>query len=318
MAVSFVPDNFDVPNGIAAPGGTLRLLTMDHLAQDFDAYMGSIEKVSAAFDPQSEPWPYPGLSMRLALADLGFCEWEHYCRTSFSYGVFTAGDARELGCIYVNPTIHPGSGAEVWTWTREDGIAEGYDDTLFDFAKDWVAKDWPFEAVAYPGREHDWAVCRQPSFLPNGFAVPDDVAFEAWRMVLLTMDHTRLDYEAYMSNIDHLRGVLGPDFETWPNKDLTPRLALADLGWCEWMHHHKSCFSYGIFAPDMSREVGCLYVSPSKRADYDAEICFWFVEELSAEGVEERFMDFARTWLAKTWPFARIAFPGREIPWTDW
>ena len=44
MTAPFVPEDFVVPDGIAGPGGTLRLLTMDHLAQDFDAYMSSIER----------------------------------------------------------------------------------------------------------------------------------------------------------------------------------------------------------------------------------------------------------------------------------
>jgi len=316
---AFVPDSFVVPDGVAAPGGVLRLLTMDHLAQDFDAYMSDIDKVATAFDPALDPpWPHLGLSMRLALADLCYCEWEHHCRTSFSYGVFNTEGTRELGCVYVHPTAHAGGDAEMMVWARGDHVPDGYADTLFDFARDWVKDVWPFSKVAYPGREHDWADCRHPRFLPRDFDPPESVVFEDWRLKLLSMDHTRLDYAAYMANIDHISGTLGPDHMAWPTPDITPRLALADLGWCEWMHGNRTCFSYGIFAPDMSRGVGCLYISPSKRDDHDAEICFWFVEDLTAKGIEPRFLSFARAWLNEAWPFARIGFPGREISWEAW
>lgn len=319
MAAPFVPDDFEVPDGVEAPGGVLRLLNMDHLAQDFDAYMSDIEGVAAAFDPALDPpWPHPGLSMRLALADLGYCEWEHFGRTSFSYGVFTPGDARELGCVYVHPTGHPDCEAEMMVWARGDHVPDGYADTLFAFARDWVAEAWPFAQVAYPGRDHPWADCRKPAFLPQDFDVPQGTSFEGWRLELLNMDHTRLDYAAYMANVDHLKGVLGPAHMAWSTPELTPRLALADLGWCEWMHDNRTCFSYGIFAPDMSREIGCLYVSPSARDDHDAEICFWFVEDMTREGIEPRFLAFAKTWIAQAWPFGRAGYPGRDVAWADW
>jgi hypothetical protein len=316
--MTFVPADFQVPNGIPCPGGTLRLLDMDYLAQDFDAYMSSIERIQRAFDYEVETWPYRGLSMRLALADAAYCEWEHYCRTSFSYCVFTENDVRHLGCIYIHQTAHPQAEAQVMTWTRADGIPEGLDDDLFAFAKDWVARDWPFETLVYPGREHAWADCRAPAFVPGDFKVPEFKQFEDMQLCLLNMDHTRLDYEAYMSNIDHVKGVLGPHFMDWPTPDITPRLALADTGWCEWMHDLKICFSYGIFNADMSRELGCLYLSPTDHPDHDAEICFWFVKDASDAGVEPRFMAFVRDWLASDWPFARPGFPGRDVPWDSW
>jgi len=318
MARPFVPDDFEVPNEVQVPGGVLRLLTMDDTAQDFDAYMSDIEGVAATFPPDLDPpWPHPGLSMRLAFADLCYCEWEHLNRASFSYAVFTEDHTRELGCIYVHPTEHPDCEAEMMVWARGDHVPEGYADTLFAFAKDWLKRDWPLERVAYPGRDHTWESCRGPSFLPDAFEVPAGAMFEDWKLELLTMDHTRLDYAAYMANIDHIRGVLGPEHFDWPTPDITPRHALADLGWCEWMHDNRTCFSYGIFAPDMSREIGCLYVSPSKRADHDAEICFWFVEEFSKQEIEPRFLAFAKDWIA-AWPFKNPGFPGREIAWEDW
>jgi RimJ/RimL family protein N-acetyltransferase len=317
MTSPFVPYDFRVPDGIPCPGGTLRLLNMDYLAQDFDAYMSSIERIQKAFDYEVETWPYPGLSMRLALADTAYCEWEHFLRTSFSYCVFTENDARHLGCIYIHQTGHPDAQAHVMTWTRADGIPDNFDDDLFAFAKDCVARDWPFEKVVYPGHEHPWADCRIPPLVPAGFDVPESVPFEDMKLTLLNMDHTRLDYAAYMANIDHLKGVLGPDID-WPREDLTPRLALADTGWCEWMHDLNICFSFALFDADMTEEIGCLYLSPSKHPDHDVEVCFWLVKKASDAGMDERFLAFVKDWLATSWPFRNPGYPGREVAWEDW
>ena len=301
--MSFVPAEFAVPNHLERDHWELRLLTMDDLAQDYAAYMGSIDHVKSMFKPSAVAWPRPNLSMRLALADLAFCEWEHYCRTSFSYGVFTRDNQRERGCVYINPTAHRGSQAELLTWTTADEYEAGFDAELFGFAKTWVAEAWPFERVAYPGREQSWDDCSRPPFLPADFAVPNDVGFGDYVLRLLTMEDLLLDYAAYMGSIGHLRGILGPDSMEWPTPSLTHDLALADLGWCEWMHFNRSCFSYGIFSPDHSEEIGCLYVSPSDKKDYDARIVFWLNEENSGRGMEERLATFAHDFVASSWPF---------------
>lgn len=316
--MSFVPTEFAVPNHVERDQWELRLLTVDDLARDYAAYMGSIDHVKSMFNPNAAAWPQRNLSMRLALTDLAFCEWEHYCRTSFSYGVFTKDNRSERGCVYINPTAHLGSQAELLTWTTADEYERGFDAELFAFAKAWVQEAWPFERVAYPGREHSWDDCSRAPFLPKDFEVPNDVTFGDHSLRLLTMEDLLLDYTAYMSCINHLRGVLGPGSVEWPTPSLTLDLALADLGWCEWMHHNRSCFSYGVFTADHGEEIGCLYVSPSGKKDYDARIVFWLTEEKSRQGMEERLSAFAHDFVASSWPFQRPAFPGREIDWTRW
>ena len=41
-------------------------------------------------------------------------------------------------------------------WVRTSVVDQGLDAILFNTIKEWVAKDWPFEKVAYPGREISW------------------------------------------------------------------------------------------------------------------------------------------------------------------
>jgi hypothetical protein len=37
-----------------------------------------------------------------------------------------------------------------------------------------------------------------------------------------------------------------------------------------------------------------------------------------AAGLETRLHSAVRDWIAKEWPFAKVAFPGRDIDWEAW
>jgi hypothetical protein len=39
---------------------------------------------------------------------------------------------------------------------RDSEFEKGLDPVLFGAVKEWIAKDWPFRSVAYPGRTVDW------------------------------------------------------------------------------------------------------------------------------------------------------------------
>ena len=124
-----------------------------------------------------------------------------------------------------------------------------------------------------------------------------------------------------MANVEHLKGLLGPDLE-WPREDLTPRLALADTGWCEWMHDLNTCFSFALFSTDMSKEIYCLClclcISPSKHPDHDVEVFFWLEKNASDVGMEPRSLALVENWLAASWPFENSGHPNREVAWEDW
>jgi hypothetical protein len=63
---------------------------------------------------------------------------------------------------------------------------------------------------------------------------------------------------------------------------------------------------------DESRLLGCVYIDPTKRPGFDAEVFWWVrVSELET-GLDEELGAAVRVWLASEWPFARVAFPGRE------
>ena len=57
------------------------------------------------------------------------------------------------GAVYIDPSVKEGYDANVQTWVRASEAAKGFDRPFFEQVREWIERDWPFERVAYPGRE---------------------------------------------------------------------------------------------------------------------------------------------------------------------
>ena len=55
--------------------------------------------------------------------------------------------------MYMYPFNKGGYDAQVSMWVRADMLETGLDEHLFHAVKTWITEDWPFEKVAYPGRD---------------------------------------------------------------------------------------------------------------------------------------------------------------------
>ena len=59
-------------------------------------------------------------------------------------------EERCLGCVYIYPSET--ADADVFMWVRKEAY-ETLDGDRFDRVQRWIAEEWPFENVSYPGRE---------------------------------------------------------------------------------------------------------------------------------------------------------------------
>lgn len=75
---------------------------------------------------------------------------------SFAYAVLTPDGTGERGCVYVYPSTVAGHDAVVRVWVTKAEDDAGFDAALYAWTKVWIARDWPFKAVAYPGRAIAW------------------------------------------------------------------------------------------------------------------------------------------------------------------
>lgn len=146
-----VPAGFIVPDGLETPGFRLRPLTVHDLVRDYDAVMSSAVVLKGRMAADGS-WP-DGLTLEENLIDLGWHQREFTIRHSFAYTVVSLDGARCLGCCYIYPSSDPAFDSVALYWARESRIGDAADLELGNAFRGWLARDWPFRRVAFPGRE---------------------------------------------------------------------------------------------------------------------------------------------------------------------
>ena len=71
----------------------------------------------------------------------------------------------------------------------------------------------------------------------------------------------------------------------------------------------REAFTYTVLAPDSDVVIGCLYIYPSERPEYDAKIRSWV---RAADADLDPVLYLAVTdWLATSWPFGAVEYAAR-------
>ncbi len=154
-------------------------------------------------------------------------------------------------------------------------------------------------------------------FVPREFKIPEVLETNKFRLRMLTVDDVVKDYDAVMTSIDHLQGIFGPRSK-WPSPDLTFKQDLIDLGWHQKEFQTRSSFAYTVMSPDESQCLGCLYIFPSRKEEYEAEVYLWVRQSAYDEGQDPILFKTVEKWIAEKWPFKKVAYPGRKIDWETW
>ena len=154
------------------------------------------------------------------------------------------------------------------------------------------------------------------AFVPAGFKVPDTLQNEHFRIRMLSVNDVVKDYDAVMSSIKHLKAMYPTS--NWPSEDLTFEQDLIDLGWHQKEFQRRSSFAYTVVSLDENQVLGCLYINPTTKGDYDASITMWVRASEVDNGLDSTLFDSVKKWISEDWPFQKVAYPGREINWTDW
>jgi len=157
-------------------------------------------------------------------------------------------------------------------------------------------------------------------FVQDDFIVPEKLETEKFRLRMLTVDDVEKDYEAVMSSREHLRSLANQENEedTWPKENMTIEEDLADLARHQDEFLKREAFVYTVMSLDESMCLGCVYIDPSEKKDFDAEIFLWARESELKNGLEELLFETVRNWVKEKWPFKNVAFPGLEIEWSKW
>lgn len=151
-------------------------------------------------------------------------------------------------------------------------------------------------------------------FIPETFVVPPMLETDEFRLRMLTVNDVVKDYDAVMSSVEHCKTIWGG---RWP-EGLTLEQNLVDLGWHQKEFQTRRSFAYTVVRPDESRVLGCVYIEPTRKRGYDAEVYLWARQSELTTGLEDRLYAAVREWLATLWPFRSVAFPGRSVSWEAW
>ena len=153
------------------------------------------------------------------------------------------------------------------------------------------------------------------ALVPSHFAVPERLDTADFSLVPLAPPVAELDYEAVMASLDRLQGIFGPTSD-WPQPTMSLAENLASLAVHQQEFTNRQAFAYSVLTPGQDRCLGSVYIDPCRVTDFDCEVCFWLRNDsLALEPALQQLLD---EWLTTAWPFERIAYPGRAIPWPAW
>ena len=155
------------------------------------------------------------------------------------------------------------------------------------------------------------------AFIPADFEPPVRVEGEGFIVVPLGPELVKIDYDAYMSSIEHLQTTFTRS-TGWPTADIDDEAAMQDMLNEQGRFERRESFAYGVLTPDGSRERGCVYVRPSTVEGYDAVVRLWTTKAEFDAGFDAELYEWVQTWLQASWPFLKVAYPGRDIPWEEW
>lgn len=144
-------------------------------------------------------------------------------------------------------------------------------------------------------------------FVAPDFQVPTNVKMSTYQLVPLGPDLAKHDFDAYMSSIDHLRATFSSG--NWPNDKITMADAMKDVEGEKARFQARKSFTYAVLTLDGSKELGCVYISPSRQPGFDAQVRMWVTKAEFDKGFETKLRADMKNWVATAWPFKNVAWP---------
>ncbi|NNE07528.1 MAG: GNAT family N-acetyltransferase, partial [Gemmatimonadetes bacterium] len=120
-------------------------------------------------------------------------------------------------------------------------------------------------------------------FVPEDFEVPTQLETTEFRLRMLTIHDVVKDFDAVITSAEHL-GTIWPG-GTWP-EGLTLEQNLIDLGWHQKEFQSRRSFAYTVVSPDEAMVKGCVYIEPTRKKGYDAEVYVWARQSELAGGLD--------------------------------
>lgn len=155
------------------------------------------------------------------------------------------------------------------------------------------------------------------AFIIAEFEPPTEIGGWGFKLVPLGPDLVDIDYAAYMSSIEHLQATFSRN-GNWPREGITAEEAMQDMLNEQGRFERRESFAYAVLSPEGDRELGCVYIKPSDKPGFDAEVTLWVTQAEYDAGFDATLFEWTKYWVEQSWPFTNVAYPGRDIAWADW
>jgi|GEM_PF-89190 len=132
---------------------------------DLAAVRSSRPQLRNLFGPDDN-WPPADLSLADDTADLAWHAEEFAAGRSFAYHLLNPERTQCVGCLYLYPTASLAHDGEAYLWTRSD-LDREQARAMEQEVLGWVDTEWPFTALAWPGRGlsfADWRRYQAPNY----------------------------------------------------------------------------------------------------------------------------------------------------------
>jgi YVTN family beta-propeller protein len=160
--------------------------------------------------------------------------------------------------------------------------------------------------VASPTTPLDVAM-KKTRFVPADFVVPGPPQLPGYVWNILEPSVLDPDYQA----------LLDRDGRTGP-VNITKAEDYGELKRHRWEFQHHTAFSWGVMSPDKQTTLACVYINPSTKDGYDATVRIWVTKQGAAAGLDPVLEKAVREWVKAKFPFKKVAYPGRDMPMTEW
>lgn len=150
------------------------------------------------------------------------------------------------------------------------------------------------------------------TLVPKDYHIPLKLEKKSFFLRPLSVQDNEKDYIAVTNSMAYRGGV---DKKV---KNLTKQKNLENLKRHEREFKSRKAFTYTVMKLDEASCLGCVYINPPTRGNYDAEVWIWVTKEAYDKGFNSELYRTIKIWLEEDWPFKRVAYPGREISWDTW
>jgi hypothetical protein len=154
-------------------------------------------------------------------------------------------------------------------------------------------------------------------FIPVDYNPARRIETETFVLIPLGPDLVNQDYAAYMSSIEHLQRTFTRS-STWPHEHITIEDAMKDVLNEQERFTKRESFAYSVLTKDGERELGSVYIRPPNKPGFEAEVSLWVTQEEFDSGFDALLYEWTQLWIADSWPFKTVAYPGRKIEWAEW